>query len=226
MDIRKPSEKTSEQKEKGNKGKKEKTDTQFKTGSVSQASGKLMIPQEIQTKLKTIASAYGISFDLSDIRLDGTMAEKIKAMRKIVDMAEGDSKLLPEMAKLIKKLMRAEIKLAQFHKILVKQSIKHQEKMDKATADIFLAMAGYRSKSQKLEHRTNTRAKIIEKRTEKYSEYYENSVFGAESQIIDAEFETLASNKKILAESKTEQIAFDAERKQKINEYVQSALTD
>lgn len=225
MDIRKPSEEKPESGNKGNKQKKE-NDTKFKTNSIQQASGKLIIPPEIQSKLKTLGSAYGIQFDLSDIKLDGTMAEKIKAMRKIVDMAEGDSKLLPEMAKLIKKLMRAEIKLAQFHKILVKQSIKHQVKMDKTTADVFLAMAGYKAKSAKLEHRTNVRANIIQKRSEKYQDYYENSVFGAESAIIDAEFEVLASNQKILSESKTETLKINQGRKQKINEYVQSALKD
>jgi hypothetical protein len=153
------------------------------------------------------------------------MAENVKALRTIVDMVEGDSKLLPEMLKLIKRLMKAEIKLAQFHRGVTTAAIKHQEKIDKYTADIFLKMAKYEQKATKREHRTNTRNKLIEKRTAAYADYYQNTVYGEESKLIDVEFETLTSNKKILADSKTEKLKLDEGRKQKINQYVQSAFS-
>jgi hypothetical protein len=151
------------------------------------------------------------------------MADNVKALRTIVDMVTGDSKLLPEMLKLIKQLMNAEIKLAQFHRGVVTASLKHQKKIDKYTADIFLKMAGYGAKATKLEHRTNVRNQLKERKTTAYANYYQNTVYGAEAEIIDSEFETLASNKRILKESKQEQLKLDSERKQKINQYVQSA---
>jgi hypothetical protein len=154
------------------------------------------------------------------------MAENVKALRTIADMATAESKLLPEMIKLIRQLMRAEIKLAQFHKLTTKAAIKHQEKLDKQTADIFLMMAGYGAKASKLEHRTNVRNRLKERRTQAYNNHYQTSVYGSESQIIDAEFELLESNQKILTESKLQRAEFQSERRQKIEEHVQSAFTN
>lgn len=197
----------------------------FKAGVVTTADAKLMLPPAIQKKLSTLGQKYGLKFDLANIGLDGKMAENVRALRAIADMATGDSKLLPEMLRLIRQLMRAEIKLAQFHKLVVKESIKHQEKLDKEMADIFLAMAGYQAKATKLEHRTNIRSELKEKRTKAYQNYYSNSVYGEESKIIDAEFSILESNRKILSASKTERMEFNSERKRKIEEYVKSAYS-
>lgn len=225
MDIRKPETTTAKDEKKTNSSKSSDT-VKYKAGLVNTADAKLILPPAVQTKLSALTSKYGIPFDLSNVALDGKMADNVKALRKIVDMIEGDSKLLPEMLKLIKKLMKAEISLAKFHRGCVTASVKHQEKLDKVTSDIFLKMAGYGQKASKREHRTNVRSQIIEKRTQAYQDYYQNTVYGEESKIIDVEFETLASNKKILGDSKTQQVKFNAERKQKVNEYVQSAFTD
>jgi hypothetical protein len=198
----------------------------FAAGTVLTANASEMLPEFVQFKLKALTTKYGIPFDLDNISLNGDMAEQVKALRKITEMVEQNSKLLPEMLKLIKRLLRAEIKLAQFHRGVTTAAFKHQEKLDKFTADIFLKMAGYQSKSAKLEHRTNVRSKLVEKRTQAYSNHYNNTVYGEEAKIIDAEFEVLESNKKILSASKTKVANFNAERKQKINEYVESAFAD
>jgi hypothetical protein len=198
----------------------------FAAGTVLTANASEMLPEFVQFKLKALTTKYGIPFDLDNIGLNGDMAEKVKALRKITEMVEQNSKLLPEMLKLVKRLLRAEIKLAQFHRGVTTAALKHQEKLDKFTADIFLKMAGYQSKSAKLEHRTNVRSKLVAKRTQAYSNHYNNTVYGEESKIIDAEFEVLESNKKILSASKTKVANFNAERKQKINEYVESAFAD
>ncbi|GET43164.1 hypothetical protein [Microseira wollei] len=154
------------------------------------------------------------------------MASNVKAIRKIADMVEGDSKLLPEMFKQIRRLMRGEIKLAQFHKLLVKAAINHQEKLDEETADIFLAMAGYKAYSTKLEHRTNVRNQLKEKRTAALVNYYDKSVYGYESQLIDIEFEVLESNQKILVDGKTKRINFNSKRQPDIAADIQSADQD
>jgi hypothetical protein len=221
MDIRKPEQETVKHQQSDSAVK-----AKFKAGVIQTADAKVMLPPAVQTKLTALTSKYGIPFDLSNIGLDGKMADNVKAMRKVVDMVEGDSKLLPEMLKLIRRLMKAEIKLAQFHRAVTTAAVKHQEKIDKYTADIFLKMAGYGAKATKLEHRTNVRNQIKEKRTQAYAEHYQNSVYGTESQIIDAEFEQLAADNKILAESKTKRMELNSGRKQKINEYVQSAYQD
>ena len=198
----------------------------FAAGTVLTANAADMLPEFVQFKLKAITTKYGVPVDLSNIGIDADMPGQVKALRQIVEMVEGNSKLLPEMLKLIKRLLNAEIKLAQFHRGCVTASLKHQEKLDKFTADIFLKMSGYGAKATKLEHRTNVRNQLKEKRTQAYSSHYNNTVYGEEAKIIDAEFEVLESNKKVLSASKTERTQFNAQRKQKINEYVESAFAD
>lgn len=199
------------------------TTVKFKTGTVPHASGRLMIPPSIQTTLDVLSEKYGLPLNLNEVALDGTLADKIAATRKIVDLVNADSKLLPEMFKLVRKLLKSELRLAEYHKKVVKEAIRFNTTIDKQTSDIFLAMAGYKAKSSKTEHRTNTRAKLIEQRTEAYTKYQEDSVFKNESAVIDAEFAVLASNNKILSESKTQKVDLDNERKEKLNEYVMRA---
>lgn len=230
MDIRKPKEATSEETKASNQSKQSSGTASdkltYKAGLVTRPDAKVMLPPAIQAKLSAITQQYGLPIDLSNVSLTGDMPSQIKAMRQIVEMVEGNSKLLPELMKLMKRLFKAEIKLAQFHKLTVKAALKHQEKIDKQTADIFLQMAGYGQKTSKREHRTNVRNSIIKKRTQAYQDYYQNTVYGEECKIIDVEFETLVSNRKILSESKSQQVKFNADRKNKVAEYVNSAFTD
>ncbi|MFM6307035.1 MAG: hypothetical protein ACKPGB_01945, partial [Dolichospermum sp.] len=113
-----------------------------------------------------------------------------------------------------------------FHVNLTKCAVKHQAKLDKATADIWLTMAGYGAKSSKLEHRTNVRESLINQRTEAYGEYYQNSVYGTESKIIDVEYQIAASNRRILADGKQQKMESNQTRKQKLAEYINSAFGD
>lgn len=229
MDIRKPEKQKSET---SSEDKKQSTpftassSITYKSGQITRPNSKLILPPAVQGKLSAITQEYGIPFDLSNISLVGDMPSQIKALRQIVEMVEGNSKLLPEMLKLVKRLMKAEISLAKFHRGCTTAALKHQEKLDKVTSDIFLKMAGYGSKASKREHRTNLRNQLIEKRTQVYSDYYNNTVYGEESKIIDVEAEVMVSNKKILSESKSKKITFDSERKQKVQAYVDTAFTD
>lgn len=198
----------------------------FKAGIVQQASSKLMLPPAIQSKLSAISKAYNLPIDLAAISLQSATPENIKALRNITELLTANSKLLPELMKLTAKLLKSDIKLAEFHVNLTKCAVKHQEKIDKATADIWLSMAGYGAKSSKLEHRTNVRDALIQKRTAAYEGYYDNSVYGAESKIIDVEYEIAASNRQILADGKQQKMESTQSRKKKLQEYINSAFVD
>lgn len=222
MDIR-PREQSKKTDQQTDPKSKTGVKTGFKTGVVQQASAKLMIPPAFASKLSHISQVYGLPLDLANIGLDSATPENIKAMRGVVDLLSANSQLLPELMKLTNQLLKADIKLAEFHKNLTNAAVKHQVKMDKTTADIWLKMAGYAAKSSKLEHRTNVRTQLIEKRANAYANYYQDSVYGAESAVIDAEYDLLASNQRILSESKTQRLEKAQERKHKLQEYVNSA---
>ena len=196
---------------------------QFKSGTVQQASAAQLIPPAIASKLSHISKVYGLPFDLAQVSLETTTPENIQGMRSLVDLLVSNSKLLPELMKLTNQLLKADIKLAEFHKNLTSAAAKHQTKLDKVTADIWLRMANYGAKAAKLEYRTNTRTALIEKRDQARANYYQESVYGNESAVIDAEYQILASDSKILSESKTQKMQKAQERKQKLQQYVDSA---
>lgn len=217
MDIRNQNNSTNTDRQRGDK-------PQFKTGQVSQASAKVMIPPAIALKLSQLSKTYGLPIDLSQVSLENCSPETIQATRKIVDMMVNNSKLLPELMKLSAQLLKADIKLCDFHKNLTKAAIKHQEKIDKSTAEIFLMMARGQAKSSKLEHRTNVRNQLIDKRTQAYEDYYQNSVFGQESKLIDAEYSLMASNQQILADSKIKRKESQNHRRQELQQKIDAAF--
>ena len=194
----------------------------FKCGQVELA-GNSLLPAPVKSKLANISKAYGLPIDLGNISLSSATPDNIKAVRQITDLMGANSKLLPELMKLTAQLLKADIKLADFHVNLTKASVKHQEKIDKATADIWLSMAGYGAKASKLEHRTNFRSELISRRQEAYNSYYENSVYGGEAKILEVEYELAASNRKILNEGRTKRMESVSERKQKLQQYIDSA---
>ncbi|NEP59921.1 MAG: hypothetical protein F6K31_23435 [Symploca sp. SIO2G7] len=224
MDIKK-SEKSKKSKESGSDNN-EVVERIWKAGEVTAPTATLMLPEFVSLKLKELGERYGISFDLDNISLDGTMAEKVKVIRKISDMAVADSKLLPEMLKSVKKLLRAEISLAKYHKSVSQAALKHQEKVDKTTSELFLKMAGYQEKAGKLELKTNRKLTLMQKRSEAYAAYHENSVFSSEANLIDVEFEVLGETAKTLTEGKEKRKRLQGQRKVKLQQYIDSAYED
>ena len=196
---------------------------QFRAGSHKVASAE-MIPQPVRARLTALSSAYGLPVDLGSLALADANPENIKALRHIADMAKANSKLLPEMLKLTSQLMKADIKQSEFLAKLNESALRHGEKLDTATAQIFSRFAQSQAKSAKLEHRTNTRNEILEKRSAAYASYYSQSVYGAESSLIDLEYSLKATDNQILADSKQHRLKAASERKQKLQAYLDSAF--
>lgn len=226
MDIRDVSNNSITTTRKQSAAAKSGKDRKYQTGTVIQASAKAMLPPMVAAKLSHISQIYAFPVDMGKISLQEATPDNLKALRKIADMVSQNSRLLPEFMKLVSQVLNADIKLAEFHKNLTKAALKHQEKIDQETAEIFLAMAKYGAKATKLEHRTNVRNQLIERRTAAYERHYEESVFGNEARIIDVEYEVAASNNQLLAESRSKRIAFNKERKEKLQAFIDSAYTE
>lgn len=202
----------------------------FRAGMVMQANAQQMIPQQVASRLQAIGQAYGLNLDLSNIALKDVTPDAIKQFRSTVELLSANSKLLPELMKLTQKLMNADIKLAEFHRDLVIKANEHGEKIDKATADIWVSMMKAGSKAGKLEHRVNVRTELQAKRDAAYANYQQNSVYGAESQVIEAEYRVLTHNQQVLQQSRTQALdlkeqsqANREKRKQDLQAYIASA---
>lgn len=209
-----------------NKQKAKTSQQGYKAGQVTHASAKLIIPPAVSGKLALISQKYGLPLDLSSVSLGDATPDNVKALRNITSLMQTNSQLLPEILKLAKQLLKAEIQLATFHKKITKAALEHQVEMDKTTADIFLQMAGYAAKGAKLQHRTNTRNDLITKRSEAYAAHYENSVFGDASRIIDTEYQLMASDSQVFTDARIQRKKSDSERKQAAHAYISLAFAD
>ena len=183
-----------------------------------------MLPAPVRARLSALSQAYGLPLDLGNCGLASSNPENIKALRQIADMAKANSKLLPEMLKLVKQLQQADIKQAQFMERLNDAALKHGEKIDSATAAIFSRFAQSQAKSAKLEHRVNARNQLLEQKTAAYSAYYSQSVYGNESQLIDLEYQLKAQDRQTLKDSRQARMQSASERKIALQKYLDSAL--
>lgn len=221
MDIRKPQSQATESKASPSPVEVNKS---FTAGTINTADPKVMLPPSVQVILQSISKKYNLPCDLSNITIgDGKLASIVKGVRVIADMVEADSKLLPDLIRLTKKIMLGEEKLANFQLNISKLAVKHQQKIDATTAEIFLLMAKASQKASKLELKTNARNALLEKRANAYTQYYQGSIYAQESALIDVEYQVLSDEKKLLSESKTKKVQFNSERRQKMIEYINSS---
>lgn len=197
---------------------------QFKTGQITLSSPEGIIPAPIAQKLTQMTAQYGLPIDLGKITLKNLTPQTVKQTRMLVDLMVSNSKLLPEMIKLAKKLMNADIKLVEFHKELCSEALKHQTKLDRATADIFLQMLNYQRKASRLETKMQQRSDLIQKREQAWNSYQQNSVFADASQVITVEAQVSEANHKALTESKVAKMEARSQRKQKEIEYLSVAF--
>ncbi|NEQ78445.1 MAG: hypothetical protein F6K23_38925 [Okeania sp. SIO2C9] len=215
------------EKKKSQRGKltaKDKSLTLYHSNHHQTISAEKYLPPVIQGKLTALGQKFGLPFDLGKIDLTGNLAENVRALRKIAELAETNAKLLPEMLKLARKLCRAEIKEAQYYRAATKMALSHQTKIDKYSADIFLQLVQHEAKSSRLEYRTNQKAQLIKRRAEARRNYYQNTEYATEIELIDLEIENLEANNKLLKESKTKKLESTQQRKQKLLEYYNSAF--
>lgn len=155
---------------------------------------KSMIPEPVQKIISTQFQSVGLNFDVNALALNKDNRGALKDLRMVVDMIQNNAKLLPSFATELKKAMKAATKMAEFNADIVKSSLKEQHKIDEAQADILLALAGYRSKSNKLAMKLELKVKRMQKVDEARARMHQG-VFGEEVQLIDAQFEQVKALK-------------------------------
>ncbi len=183
-----------------------------------------VIPPEVQQMVSAIASRYGIPFDPSNIDLSKLNPGQVAQMQQKVSVAANNARLLPIIFKNMKKLFAAEVKLAKFYKDLTDEACKAGYKIDKATADAYLTLFGYKQKQSRLAYKTAKRAELKAKRTEAYKKYYDSSISGVQAEIVDAEFEEMGESMKLIGESLQKRIQFRGQQRKQAEDYYQQAF--
>lgn len=184
----------------------------YKTGVVKQASAALMVPPAIQSKLSHISTVYGLPFDIGAVSLEIATPENLNALRNIVDMFSRNSKLLPEILGLVKKLMKADIRLAEYHKGVTQAALKHQESIDKETADIFAMMSKAAVKADAREHKVNRRVELRNQKHEAWLNFYDGSVIGDAMSVINTEFQQMANTAKLKKDATVNRVNLRTQR--------------
>lgn len=189
------------------------TQKEFKAGQY-QTSNAAMIPAPIAALLSQVSQQYGLPFDMGKLTLQQMTPDNLNQFRTIVDMMRRNAKLIPEFVKLAKQLLKADYKMVEYYKDVTKLGIKHQEKIDKATADIFASMVKHTAKSALLEYKTNRRADLKNAQNNAELNFFEDSVIGDAVQLANATIERQIDTQRMLTASKKNKINFNAIRRQ------------
>jgi hypothetical protein len=192
------------------------------------ATAKSLLPPIIASKLTQFSQAYGLNFDLGNLNFDSINPEEVKAYRTLVEIIQNKAELLPEILKLSKQVMKADLKMADAQSQLANAAMQHQVKLDEKTAEILLNFQKFEHKSKALASRLARIQKLREREFEARQEFYENSVLGDALERVDIKIEQRQLVQNQLQGQKVKTLKNKTQRKLDTNEqrqtYIDSAL--
>ncbi|TBR56383.1 hypothetical protein B4U84_30180 [Westiellopsis prolifica IICB1] len=122
------------------------------------------LPQAI-SMLQGLYQSYGLQFP--DINMqDPAFKEKVVAVGKVAEVARLNTKALAQMLKHTATLMAGQVKLAEFYAASTNIVIEGKKRLDKSTADAFLALADYNKHAQSLTAKVDRKVKALDAKYE------------------------------------------------------------
>jgi hypothetical protein len=198
--------------------------TEVGIGKTRTSSAVAIIPADLANRLSLFSERYGLPFDLGQLSIDQVTPEKIQAMRKLANMISANSKLLPELVKQTKRLMKADISQATANAELAKAQLKHQEKLDKVVADLFISCAQHKASSNLLASKTARRVALIEQRNQLQTKYNEETIYANESNLLDVQYSLLVDTAKLSADGRQMRMEASHRDKREMQAYIDSAF--
>lgn len=172
-----------------------------------------VIPPQAQAMIKAQFQSVGLNFDISQLALNKDNRKSLDNLRETVDLIQNNAKLLPEIASLLKKTMKAATKQAKFNADVAKAAMKEQLKIDNAHADVLLGMMGYNQGRNKIQARLERKAKQMQKVEEARARFYDTT-WGKKAQVIDAHWANLEDI--ALEQAETKRIKSEKSKQRKI----------
>ncbi len=122
------------------------------------------LPQAI-SMLQGLYQSYGLQFP--DINLaDPKFKDKVVAVGKVAEVARLNTKALAQMLKHTATLMAGQVKLAEFYAASTNIVVEGKKRIDKSTADAFLALADYNKHAQSLTAKVDRKVKALDAKYE------------------------------------------------------------
>lgn len=184
------------------------------------------IPPMARGILQNLSKQYNLPFDIGSVELSNDkFASQIGSLKKIVGLLNANSKLLPELLKLVKQVVNADLKLANFHKQATKLAMEHKTQLDRETADMFLTMFNYQQKSSRLESKVNRRAALAANRTQAIAAFHQGA-FSEAVALTNAEYEIALSDKRANSAAKIAAKKASQGDRERLRNYTALAFTN
>src|SRR5579883_374076 len=123
-----------------------------------------LLPQA-QQMLSGLFQSYGLQYPEINMG-DPKLKDKVVAVGKVAEVAKTNMVALEQMLQHTATLMAGQIKLAEFYSASTQIVVEGKKRIDAATAQSFLALAGYQQATNALKEKVGRKLQILEKRTE------------------------------------------------------------
>lgn len=144
-----------------------------------------IIPAPIQAMIQSQFASVGLNFDISKLALNKDNRETVRQLMDTVELIQNNADMLPKIAGCLKKAMKAATKQAKFNADIAKSALTEQLKIDKAQADVLMALMGYNQGRSKIEAKLERKYQQQQEISAAQSRYYDES-WGREKQLIEA----------------------------------------
>jgi hypothetical protein len=182
-----------------------------------------IIPSPVQAIISSQFANVGLNFDISKLALNKDNRETVRQLMDTVELIQNNADMLPKIAGCLKKAMKAATKQAKFNADIAKSALIEQLKIDKAQADVLMALMGYnqgRSKIEaKLERKFQQQQRITEAQTA-----YDNESWGAQNRLIKAKYDFFTDVALKRVETREKQEKANADRQVRREQWKQDVV--
>jgi hypothetical protein len=132
------------------------------------------LPQA-RSLLEQLFRSYGLEFPQIDMA-DPKFKDKVVAIGKVAEIAKTNIKALEQMLMHTASLMAGQVKLADFYESATQIVVEGKKRIDRSTADAFLALAEYNKYGQYLAGKVERKMKALNARYELLSNLAEGKL--------------------------------------------------
>ncbi len=191
----------------------------FKTNP-NQMGVQALLP-EAQAMLQGLFAAHGLQF--TEINMaDPKFKEKVVAVGKVAEIAKVNVTALEQMLKHTATLMAGQVKLAEFYAASTQIVVEGKKRIDRATANSFLALADHQRHTQSLSQKVERKIKALDAKYELVGQLGEGKL-QTSLKLIEAQKQAGEKREeatKELQNQRQELLASAATRRQKDKEYI------
>lgn len=173
--------------------------------------------------LQGLYAAYGMQF--TEINMgDPKLKDKAVAVGKVAEIAKVNMTALEQMLKHTATLMAGQVKLAEFYAASTQIVVSGKKRIDRATANSFLALADYQRHTQSLASKVDRKIKALDAKYELVGQLGEGKL-STSLKLIESQKQAGEKREEVtleLQQKRQELLASVATRRQKDREYIRT----